>query len=156
MVKISPQSEHFLFSSLKSVAVNFGFFNLFLDIWIQDLDPEYGSLPNLNADPTGSWSETLPPSIYSCELGLMSLAGGALPCPLSLLMSGWGCGTWDSHNRWQNYTIFMFYAQCFLDYTPLTPSVLVLLSCPAPSSILSQVLTSTSVLLNRILHFPLE
>jgi hypothetical protein len=56
----------FLFSSLKSVTVHFGFFNLFLYIWIRDLDSEYGSRPNLNADPTGSGSETLtkgtPPS----------------------------------------------------------------------------------------------
>jgi hypothetical protein len=51
--------------SLKSVIVNFGFLNLFLDIWIRNPDPdsEYGSRLKLNADPTGfgSGSETLLP-----------------------------------------------------------------------------------------------
>jgi hypothetical protein len=50
----------FLFSSLKSVTVNLGFFNLFLDIWIRIPNTDPGSRPNLNADPTGSGSETLP------------------------------------------------------------------------------------------------
>jgi hypothetical protein len=45
--------------SLKSVIVNFGFLNLFLDIWIQNTDPDPGSRLKLNADPTGSGSETL-------------------------------------------------------------------------------------------------
>ncbi len=45
MVKISTQSELFLFLSLKTVRVNFGFLNLFLDTWIRNPDPgsEYGS-----------------------------------------------------------------------------------------------------------------
>ncbi len=63
MVKISAHSEHFSVLVLK-VIVNFGFLNLFLDIWIQNPDPdsEYGSGSRLklNADPTGSGSETLP------------------------------------------------------------------------------------------------
>ncbi len=32
----------FLFSSLKSVTINFGFLNLFLDIWIRNTDPDPG------------------------------------------------------------------------------------------------------------------
>jgi hypothetical protein len=48
VVKISAQSEHFSVLVLKgykilSVIVNFGFLNLFLDIWIQNPDSEYGS-----------------------------------------------------------------------------------------------------------------
>jgi hypothetical protein len=57
VVKISAQSEHFSVLVLK-VIVNFGYLNLFLDIWIQNPDPdsEYGSGSRLklNADPTGS------------------------------------------------------------------------------------------------------
>ncbi len=51
MVKISAQSEHFLFSSFKSVLVNFSFFNLFLDTWIRNPDPdsEYGSGSRIQA-----------------------------------------------------------------------------------------------------------
>jgi hypothetical protein len=51
----------FLFLSLKSVIVNLGFLNLFLDIWIRipNTDPDPGSRLKLNADPTGSGSETL-------------------------------------------------------------------------------------------------
>jgi hypothetical protein len=40
------------------VIVNFGFLNLFLDIWIWN--PDSGYRTKLNADPTGSGSETLP------------------------------------------------------------------------------------------------
>jgi hypothetical protein len=71
VVKISAQSEHFSVLVLK-VIVNFGFLNLFLDIWIQNPDPDSesgsgsGSRLKLNADPTGSGfgsgSETLPSS----------------------------------------------------------------------------------------------
>jgi hypothetical protein len=54
----------FLFLSLKSVIVNFGFLNLFLDIWIRIRIPDPGSMPKLNADPTGFGSETLHLSIF--------------------------------------------------------------------------------------------
>ncbi len=71
MVKISAHSEHFSVLVLK-VIVNFGFLNLFLDIWIQNPDPdsEYGSGSRLklNADPTGSGSETLIQT--QCQLNL--------------------------------------------------------------------------------------
>ncbi len=62
-LKFQLNRSIFLFSSLKSVIVNFGFLNLFLDIWIRNpdpvpnTDPDPGSRPKLNADPTGS--ETL-------------------------------------------------------------------------------------------------
>ncbi len=62
-LKFKLNQSIFLFSSFKSVTVNFSFLNLFLDTWIRnpDLDSEYGSgsRPKLNADPTGSGSETL-------------------------------------------------------------------------------------------------
>ncbi len=50
MVKISAQSGHFSVLVLK-VIVNFGFLNLFLDIWIQNPDPdsEYGSGSRIQA-----------------------------------------------------------------------------------------------------------
>jgi hypothetical protein len=50
VVKISAQSEHFSVLFLK-VIVNFGFLNLFLDIWIQNPDPdsEYGSGSRIQA-----------------------------------------------------------------------------------------------------------
>ncbi len=50
VVKISAQSEHFSVLVLK-VIVNFGFLNLFLDIWIQNPDPdsEYGSGSRIQA-----------------------------------------------------------------------------------------------------------
>jgi hypothetical protein len=53
-MKKREETVFFLFLSLKSDTVNFGFFNLFLDIRIRDPDSEYGSRPKLNADPTGS------------------------------------------------------------------------------------------------------
>ncbi len=60
-LKFQLNRSIFLFSSLKSVTINYGFFNLLLDIWIRDPDSEYGFGPNLNADPTVSGSETLHP-----------------------------------------------------------------------------------------------
>jgi hypothetical protein len=64
-LKFQLNQSIFLFLSLKSVIVNFGFLHLFLDIWIQNPDPdsEYGSGLKLNADPTGSGSETLPMAV---------------------------------------------------------------------------------------------
>jgi hypothetical protein len=59
VVKISAQSEHFSVLILKVSHSKFWLFNLFLDIWIRDPDSEYGSRPNLNADPTGSRSGPL-------------------------------------------------------------------------------------------------
>jgi hypothetical protein len=64
----------FLFLSLKSVIVNFGFLNLFLDIWIRIRIPDPGSMPKLNADPTGFGSETLHLSIFYV-LCLLFLSG---------------------------------------------------------------------------------
>ncbi len=56
MVKISAQLEHFSdlvlnVLNILSVIVNFGFLTLYLDTWIQNLDPDskYGS---------GSWIQT--------------------------------------------------------------------------------------------------
>jgi hypothetical protein len=56
VLKFQLNQSFFLFLPLKSGIVNFGFLNLFLDIWIQNPDPdsEYGSRLKLNADPTGS------------------------------------------------------------------------------------------------------
>jgi hypothetical protein len=63
-LKFQLNRSIFLFLSLKSVIVNFGFLNLFFDIWIWNPDP--GSRPKLNADPSGS--ETL-----SCTVVLFSI-----------------------------------------------------------------------------------
>jgi hypothetical protein len=56
VVKISAQLEYFSVIVLKrlkilSVIVNFGFLNLFLDIWIRNLDAdsEYGSGSRIHA-----------------------------------------------------------------------------------------------------------
>jgi hypothetical protein len=63
VVKISAQSEHFSVLVHKVSHSDFGFLNLFLDIWIQNPDPDSecgsGSRLKLNADPTRSGSETL-------------------------------------------------------------------------------------------------
>jgi hypothetical protein len=50
-LKFQLNQSIFLFLSLKSVIVNFGFLNLFLDIWIQNPDPdsEYGSGSRIQA-----------------------------------------------------------------------------------------------------------
>jgi hypothetical protein len=48
VVTISAQSEHFSVLVL-TVIVNFGFLNLFLDIWIRNPDPEYGSGSQIQA-----------------------------------------------------------------------------------------------------------
>jgi hypothetical protein len=59
VVKISAQSEHFSVLVLKVSHSKFWLLNLFLDIWIRNPDSEYGSGLKLNADPTGSGSETM-------------------------------------------------------------------------------------------------
>jgi hypothetical protein len=47
LLKFQLNRSIFMFSSLKSVIVNFGFLNLFLDIWIRI--PEYGSGSRIQA-----------------------------------------------------------------------------------------------------------
>ncbi len=54
----------------------------------------------------------LSPSIYSCGMGLGSLADWAFRCPPSLLLHGLGCGTWVGPYNNEMTLISMSYIQC--------------------------------------------